>query len=362
MGTLNSYVDTNSSNEDYDDDDDYDDPVSYVVNVSDDPHIKRNFIEVNEIGSGNFGFVYQGTCKQDNKKYALKYVYIKTPNNLEKREVEVLKSLDHKNVMKYYDDWIVVLPTSMVHSSNKEESNDKDVLYLVMQIELCQEKNLGDRIKSGEVFQKQNEVKRHKWILDIISGLIYIHNNNIIHRDLKPDNILIGMDDLAKIGDFGLARAHKMSYPDGYSTTSKSEKDEDLLSIGVGTIPYVAPEVLTSARYSKKADYYSLGVILAELHHDMGEDRPRIMNKILSKDHQDFTDLKVNPQVLEIIKSLVSRQPEMRMELEAVLDMLPLKPKQSVENMKVSLNHLYLSKDYIVYRVIFAPINIAKLL
>lgn len=359
MGTVNSYVDTHTSNEDNDDDDDYDDPVSYVVNVSDDPHIQSDFIEVHKIGSGNFGFVYQVTCKQDNKKYALKYVDIKTPNNLEKREVEVLKSLDHKNIMKYYDDWNVVLPTSMVHSSNKEESNDiKDVLYLVMQIELCQEKNLGDRINSGEVYQTQNENKRHTWTLDIISGLIYIHTKNIIHRDLKPDNILIGMDDIAKIGDFGLARAYKTSYPDGYS-----EKDEDTLSIGVGTRPYVAPEVLTSARYSKKADYYSLGVILAELHHDMGEDRPRIMNKILSKDPPpDFTDLKVNPQVLEIIKSLLSRQPEMRMELEAVVNMLPMKPKQSVENMKVSLNHLYLSKDYTVYRIIFPPINIAKLL
>lgn len=332
MGTVNSYVDTNTSSEDYDDD--YDDPVSYVVSVADDPHIKGNFIEVNEIGSGNFGFVYQVTCKQDKKKYALKYVWIKTPNNLEKREVEVLKSLDHRNVMKYYNDWSVVLPTST--SSNKEESNEKHIAYLVMQIELCQGGNLGDRIKSGEVFQKENENKRHKWILDIIAGMIYIHNNSIIHRDLKPDNILIGMDDLAKIGDFGLARAYKTSYPDGYSTTSKSEKDEDLLSRGVGTRPYVAPEVLTSASYSKKADYYSLGVILAELHHDMGQDRPRIMNKILSKDHQDFTDLKVIPQVLEIIKSLLNRQPEMRMELEAVLDkLLPLKDQQSVENLKV---------------------------
>lgn len=359
MGTVNSYVDTNISNDDYDDDDDYDDPVSYVVNVSDDPLIERNFVdsEVNKIGSGNFGYVYQVTSKQD-QKYALKYVPIKTPNNSEKREAEVLKSLDHKNVIKYYAHWNVVLPTYVVHSSNKEESNDKkDFLYLVMQIELCQEKNLGDRINSGEVYQTQNENKRHKWTLDIISGLIYIHTKNIIHRDLKPDNILIGMDDIAKIGDFGLARVYKTSYPDGYS-----EKDEDTLSIGVGTRPYVAPEVLTSARYSKKADYYSLGVILAELHHDMGEDRPRIMNKILSKDHQDFTDLKINPQVLKIIKSLLSRQPEMRMELEAVVNMLPMKPKQSVENMKVSLNHLYLSKDYTVYRVIFAPINIAKLL
>lgn len=340
MGAVNSYVDT-TDDDDYNDsesntsnDDDYDDPVSYDVSVSDDPNIEKNFNEVEKIGSGNFGFVYKAVCKQDNKSYALKYVRIETPENLEKREVEVLKSLDHKNVIKYYNDWIVLLPTSIIRFSNKEESNEKHAYsYLVMLIELCQVKNLGDRIKSGEVFQTQNENKRRKWILDIISGLIYTHNNSIIHRDLKPENIMIGMDNLAKIGDFGLARAYKTSYSEGYSATSESEKDEDPLSKGVGTIPYVAPEVLKSTRYSKKADYYSLGVILAELHHDMGLDRPRIMDKLR---REDFTDLiMVDSKVLQIIKSLLSREPEPRMELEAVLDMLPLEHQQSDENMKV---------------------------
>lgn len=363
MGNVNSYLDT-TYDEDYNDpesntsessDDDYDDPVSlYVVNLSDDPNINKNFIEVDKIGSGNFGLVFRAVCKQDSKSYALKYVPIKTPKNLEKREVDVLKTLEHKNVIKYHDDWNVDLPTSIIHSvPNVKHAYS----YIVMQIELCKDKNLRDRIISKEVFQKENENKRRIWILDIISGLIYIHDNSIIHRDLKPENVLIGMDDLAKIGDFGLARAYKTSYSEVYSATSKSEKDEDPLSICVGTIPYVAPEVLKSTRYSKKADYYSLGVILAELHHDMGPDTPRIMNKLRT---QDFIDLRtVDPKVLEIIKSLLSHQPELRMELEAVLDMLPLEHQQSDENMKVSLNHLYLSKDFTVYRVIFAPVNIA---
>lgn len=372
MGNVNSYLDT-TYDEDYNhpesitsSDDDYDDPVSsYVISVSDDTNIEKNFIEVVKIGSGNFGIVYKAVCKQDNESYALKYVPILTPKNVEKREVEVLKTFDHKNVIKYYDDWNVVLPTSILQSSKKELiPNVKHAYsYIVMQIELCQDKNLRDLIISGEVFQKENEKKRRKWILDIICGLIYIHNNSIIHRDLKPENILIGMDDLLKIGDFGLARAYKGSYSEVYSATctSKSEEYEDPLTKYIGTMPYVAPEVLKStSRYSKKADYYSLGVILAELHHDMGPDRSRIMDKLRS---EDFTDLiMVDSKVLQILISLLSRQPELRMELEAVLDMLPLEHQQSIENRRVSLIHLYLSKDFTVNRVIFAPVNIAKLL
>lgn len=369
MGNVNSYLDT-TYDEDYNDpesntlessDDDYDDPVSlYVVNLSDDPNINKNFIKVDKIGSGNFGLVFRAVCKQDSKSYALKYVPIKTPKNLEKREVDVLKTLEHKNVIKYHDDWNVDLPTYILHSvPNVKHAYS----YIVLQIELCKDKNLRDRIISKEVFQKENENKRLIWILDIISGLIYIHDNSIIHRDLKPENILIGMDDLAKIGDFGLARAYKGSYSEVYSATctSKSEEYEDPLTKYIGTMPYVAPEVLKStSRYSKKADYYSLGVILAELHHDMGPDRSRIMDKLRS---EDFTDLiMVDSKVLQILISLLSRQPELRMELEAVLDMLPLEHQQSIENRRVSLIHLYLSKDFTVNRVIFAPVNIAKLL
>lgn len=63
---------------------------------------------------------------------------IKIFNNLEKREVEVLKLLDYKNVMKYYDYWIVVFFIFIIYFLNKEEFNEKYFyLYLVMLIEFC---------------------------------------------------------------------------------------------------------------------------------------------------------------------------------------------------------------------------------
>lgn len=58
--------------------------------------------------------------------------------NLEKREVEILKLLDYKNVIKYYNDWIVFFFIFIICFLNKEEFNEKYVyLYLVMLIEFC---------------------------------------------------------------------------------------------------------------------------------------------------------------------------------------------------------------------------------
>lgn len=368
MGTVDFQADANKSIDDDSDDD------LFVVNVSDDPNIIENFTEVDKIDAGNFGLVYRAVKKQDNHFYALKYVRMKTPNNLENREVEILQTLDNINIIKYYDHWTANLPIFIINSMTEEESINRNKsknatngstgtpkssrskileTFLVIQTELCQQ-NLRKLID----FRKEFEMNENKWrklIFDMISGVTYLHDNGIIHRDLKPENILIGMDNLAKIADFGLARTFKTSYPaEGYSTTIKSEN----LTPYIGTLPYVAPEILSSksVRYSKKADHYSMGIILTEIYVEMGEsERPRIMNRLRA---QDFTDLKSisDDIVLIIIKSLLNHSPEKRKELEDILDLLPWKDQQSVEKIKVSLNHLYLSKDYTVYRVIFAPV------
>lgn len=110
--------------------------------------------------------------------------------------------------------------------------------------------------------------------------MIYIYDNSIIYRDFKFENVLIGMDDLVKIGDFGFVRVYKTFYLEVYFVIFKYEKDEDLLSICVGIIFYVVLEVLKFIRYSKKVDYYSFGVIFVELYYDMGLDILRIMNKL----------------------------------------------------------------------------------
>lgn len=109
----------------------------------------------------------------------------------------------------------------------------------------------------------------------ISRGLSAIHSVGVIHRDLKPDNIMLVDDMRVKITDFGIARGD----------VSKLTGSADQI---VGTIAYLAPELLTGEQVTIAADYYSLGAVLYELltgRHPIAEDVPArlIMRKINEK-------------------------------------------------------------------------------
>lgn len=385
-------VDLSTSSE-YDDDEvspGDDDEICFA----DDPYIVQNFTDLNKIGKGGFGFVYEAVSKHDGKKYAFKFVKLET--DLVYREVEVLQLLDHKNIIRYYNHWVAKLYnsnskaseedgtscsslnisfrdeeedyspnentvakcttvtsitcpmsstseddspedsyTSKVNNANsvstsnsrrfKSSEEEHVSIYLIIQTELCQPTVNLEVLIQSKVFHT-NENQRRKLFLEIVYGLQHIHDKRIIHRDLKPANILIGIDNQeGKIADFGLARIYEMSRPEGNYTTSKT--DNNSLTPKLGTIPYVAPEVLKSTIYSYKADLYSLGILLSEMYLEMGSGRPRIMDRLRT---QDFTDLKDLPnEVVEVIISLLSHEPSLRMELERVIDIMsPLKHHQ----------------------------------
>ena len=85
----------------------------------------------------------------------------------------------------------------------------------------------------------------------ILSGLAAAHRAGIVHRDVKPENVLLAEDGRIKIGDFGLARA----------TTANTATGAQLL----GTIAYLAPELVTRGMADARSDIYSLGIMLYEM-------------------------------------------------------------------------------------------------
>lgn len=88
--------------------------------------------------------------------------------------------------------------------------------------------------------------------LDILEGMIYLHSfpSPIIHRDLKSKNVLLSESYEAKLSDFGISREWQV---------------DATMTAGIGTMAWIAPEVLRGERYTEKADIYSFGVILSEL-------------------------------------------------------------------------------------------------
>ena len=98
-----------------------------------------------------------------------------------------------------------------------------------------------------------NGNKMRRYMMQIVSSLIYCRSKNIAHRDLKPENILIDDEgDCVKVSDFGLSSLHR--------DTSNLYKQ---LHTTCGTINYLAPEVIQNKGYDGHiADVWSLGVVL----------------------------------------------------------------------------------------------------
>lgn len=164
-------------------------------------------------------------------KYAVKSILresMKKDVAMLESEINILKELDHPNIVRFYETYI-----------------DYKYIHIVMQ--LCTGGELFDRIVKLEKFSEKDAADLMKKIL---SAVQHLHEHSICHRDLKPENFLFKNNKEnaeIKIIDFGLSKKF-------------SKLETDMTTI-VGTPFYVAPEVL-SGNYDTQCDLWSCGVIL----------------------------------------------------------------------------------------------------
>ncbi len=127
-----------------------------------------------------------------------------------------------------------------------DQGQDGDMAYLVM--EYLPGITLRELLRE----QRRLTIPQTITIMDaILSGLAAAHRAGIVHRDVKPENVLLAEDGRIKIGDFGLARA----------TTANTASGAQLL----GTIAYLAPELVTRGTADARSDIYALGIMLYEM-------------------------------------------------------------------------------------------------
>ena len=182
------------------------------------------------LGKGTYSNVYKGYHKITKELVAIK-------------EIDINKNIKHIN--RFYKEIEILEKTDNINIINIINSiENKDYIFIIM--EFCEKGDLRKFLKRRPL--KEQHVK--KLMIQLVSGMQYMYNNNIYHRDLKPQNILIDKYYNLKITDFGLA---------------KDEEENPLFKTICGSPMYMAPEIMKYKKYDKKADLWSLGVIFYEL-------------------------------------------------------------------------------------------------
>ncbi|MEQ2282747.1 hypothetical protein AMECASPLE_004022 [Ameca splendens] len=234
------------------------------------------------VGEGSFGRVYKGRKKFTGQVVALKFMPKVGRSEKElrslKREIEIMRDLQHPNIVQLFDSF----------------ETETEVVVVTEYAE-------------GQLFQileddgNLPESQVREIACQLVSALYYLHSHRILHRDMKPQNILLGKSGVVKLCDFGFARA--MSVSTLVLTSIK------------GTPLYMSPEIVEEKPYDHTADLWALGCILYELHTGVP---PFYTNSIfhlvqlIVRDQVKWPDT-MSDSCMSFLKGLLTKDPQKRL-------------------------------------------------
>ena len=187
------------------------------------------------IGGGGMALVYKAKCRLLNRFVAVKILRTEFTGDEEfvKRfriEAQAAASLSHPNIVS-------------IHDVGRED----DVHYIVMEYV--------DGITLKQYINEKGPLDWREAVditIQICSAIEHAHRNNIVHRDIKPHNILLTREGIAKVADFGIARA-------------VSSSTITMVGSTIGSVHYFSPEQARGGFTDEKSDLYSLGIGLYEM-------------------------------------------------------------------------------------------------
>ncbi len=199
------------------------------------PSLAERYGHLEHIGTGGHGVAYRAVDLHLNRTVVLKFLaHSALPTELARkyflREVKMAASLNHPNIVHIYDIGKV-----------------DDVLYYAMEYV--------DGVPLSAYLPLREPIRDLQFVYSVIAQLCealdHAHSQQILHRDIKPDNVLVAVDGVVKLFDFGLARIADEGFGEQ--------------SVLIGTPHYMAPEQLMGGRVDHRADIYALGVMIFRL-------------------------------------------------------------------------------------------------
>ncbi|XP_069807813.1 serine/threonine-protein kinase WNK4 [Dendropsophus ebraccatus] len=250
-----------------------------------------------EIGRGSFKTVYKGLDTETTVEVAWCELQTRKLTKAERQrfseEVEMLKGLQHPNIVRFYDSWKSIV---------------KGQICIVLVTELMTSGTLKTYLKR---FKEMKLKVLQRWSRQILKGLHFLHTRcpPIIHRDLKCDNIFItGPTGFVKIGDLGLATLKSASF-------AKSV---------IGTPEFMAPEMYEE-KYDEAVDVYAFGMCMLEMAtseypYSECQNAAQIYRKVTSGMKPDsFYKVKV-PELKEIIEGCIRMNKNERYTIQDLLE------------------------------------------
>uniref|UniRef100_A0A673GDH6 Vacuolar protein-sorting-associated protein 25 n=1 Tax=Sinocyclocheilus rhinocerous TaxID=307959 RepID=A0A673GDH6_9TELE len=250
-----------------------------------------------EIGRGSFKTVYKGLDTETTVEVAWCELQTRKLTKVERQrfseEVEMLKGLQHPNIVRFYDSW---------------KSTVKGHKCILLVTELMTSGTLKTYLKR---FKEMKPKLLQRWSRQILKGLHFLHTRTppIIHRDLKCDNIFItGPTGSVKIGDLGLATLKRASF-------AKSV---------IGTPEFMAPEMYEE-KYDEAVDVYAFGMCILEMTtseypYSECQNAAQIYRKVTSGIKPDsFYKVKV-PELKEIIEGCIRMNKDERYTIQDLLE------------------------------------------
>lgn len=241
-----------------------------------------------QLGEGAFSVVKEGENRQTKKSFAIKIVtkakLSKEDEIALKDEIEVLKDMKHKHIIRLYDVF-------------------EEPQHYFMVTEKMMGGELFDRIVQKSYY---NEREARDTCDIIFSAIHYCHKKKVAHRDLKPENLLLTSendDSDIKIADFGFAK--RVLQPKSLTTQC-------------GTPGYVAAEILEGKPYDTQADMWSIGVIVYILlggYPPFIESNQRTLFRKIRKGQYEFHEEywgQVSDDAKDLIRNLLTVDPDKR--------------------------------------------------